>query len=229
MRGDNRRNSAVLMGVWIAVVFAGCGGQDRADATPNSYVLGVAVPEDTSAGAILVTAHPRSGGSVLTDSGLAHFGIHIPVTDSLIKRPGLKPVVHWEFSDTALSADREADTRLVEIALRSEWGADMVELQLPEGARIVTVNGVDAQQPENATAEIWRSRVGGVRDTVTVELPTRCEAMSVVIAQHVLRPFEVGVLTDPAEFDRVGLDSHFRLMTSRKEKLGRLPPCCRGT
>ena len=62
----------------------------------------------------------------------------------------------------------------------------------------MTVNGVDAQQPGNATAEIWRSRVGGVRDTVIVELPSRCDVFPLVIAQHFSSAFWRGCVgTNP--------------------------------
>ena len=224
MRSDNRRRSGVLVGVWVAVAVAGCGGQGTSEVTSASYILGVAVPEGDSA--ILVTVNPTSAGSALPESNLTRFGIHIPVADSPIAVTWPQTVPLWEFSDSALSGDPDADTRRVRISLRSEWGADMVELQFPPGARIIKVNGVDAQQPGNATAEIWRSRVGGVRDTVIVELPSRCDVLPLVIAQHFLRPFGEGVLEDSV-VDSIRFDSHFRVMTSGEDSLDDLPNCCR--
>ena len=212
------------MVVWVAVARAGCGGQDTSEVTSTPYILGVAVPEDDS-GAILLTVHPDSGWSAVPDSTLTRFGIHIPVAQSPTPRPALDTVPSWQFADSALSGDADADTRLVRIWLRSEGGADMVELQFPPGARIMKVNGVDARQPGNATAEIWRSRVGEVRDTVFVELPSRCDEFRLVIAQHFLRPFGERVW-DESVAGSSRVDSHFRVMKSRQETLDDLPPCC---
>ena len=93
------------------------------------------MPEDDSAEAILVTVDPDSTRSALPDSGLARFGIHIPVADSPIARPALDTVASWEFSDSALSGDPDADTRRVRISLRSEWGADMGRTPVSRQAR----------------------------------------------------------------------------------------------
>ena len=225
MRRENRRRSGVLVGVWVTVAVAGCGGQDASEVTSTPYVLGVTVPEDVS-GARLRTVHPGSAGSATIDTSATRFGIHIPVATSPIPVTWPDTAPSWELSDSALSDDPDGDTRRVLISLRSDWGADMVELQFPPGARIMTVNGMEAQQPGNATAEIWRSRVGGVRDTVIVELPARCDVFPVVIAQHFLRPFGAGVLEDSV-VDSLRLDSHFRVMTSREDSLDYLPNCCR--
>ena len=228
MRGRNRRTSAVLLGACATFAFVGCEDTDSPDATPTTpapYILGVAVSEDDSAGAILVTVPPESAGSAVTDTSLTRFGIHIEVTDSSIARPALRQAVDWAISDSVLSGDQEADTRQVQVSFRSEWEADMVELQFPEGARILTVNGMDAQRPGTATAEIWRSRVGGVRDKVTVELPTRCDSVALVIAQHVLWPVERSVLKDTVVHRNLR-GPRFRLMTSRQVILNSLPFCC---
>ena len=199
---------------------------DRAPDTESDSLqsyLGVALRADSVADTMLVRVRADSTRSPVSDTALIRFGV-----DGVAKRISVKwPIesISVHLQDTMISHDLDSGTRLVEIKIDSEWGADLVGLHFPGGPQHVESMNELSVGASRRWFQFWQRRNEDESVIVTVEVPI-CDTVPVIVFEHLLHPQEREDWSPDPKLDSVPKDDRFRLMLSKELSLRELPNCC---